>query len=65
MKNLEILGVEVRLNSPHKCVTRDPDGTLTLHLDTTDYKTNKINTDKILIALGRPPLIDGLCLENT
>jgi glutathione reductase (NADPH) len=65
MKNLEILGVEVRTNSPHKTVAQEADGTLTLHLDTDDHKTNRINTDCILIALGRPPLIDNLCLENT
>lgn len=65
MKNMKVLGVEVRLNSPHKSVVQEADGTLTLHLESDDHKTNKINSDKILIALGRPPLVDNLCLENT
>lgn len=65
MNNMKKLGVEIRLASPHKAVTKESDGSLTLHLDVGDYKESKINTDKILIALGRPPNVDSLCLQNT
>lgn len=62
MANMKKLGLEIRLESPHKAVTQEPDGSLTLHLDVGDFKVSKINTDRILIALGRPPCVDGLGL---
>lgn len=66
MKNMKIIGgVDIRLNSPHKSVVQEADGSLTLHLEVGDFKESKINTDKILVAIGRPPLVDNLHLENT
>ena len=65
MTNMKKLGIEIRLASPHTTVIKEADGSLTLHLDVEDYKMRKINTDKVLIALGRPPNVDGLCLQNT
>lgn len=45
---------------------QEEDGSLTLHLEMNkEYKVEKINADKILIAIGRPPKIDELHLENT
>ena len=45
---------------------QEEDGSLTLHLEMNkEYKVEKINADKILIAIGRPPIIDDLHLENT
>jgi pyruvate/2-oxoglutarate dehydrogenase complex dihydrolipoamide dehydrogenase (E3) component len=45
---------------------QEEDGSLTLHLEMDkEYKVEKINADKILIAIGRPPKIDELHLENT
>jgi pyruvate/2-oxoglutarate dehydrogenase complex dihydrolipoamide dehydrogenase (E3) component len=65
MTNMKKLGLEIRLESPHKSVTQEPDGSLTLHLDVGEFKSSKINTDRILLALGRPPCVAGLGLENT
>jgi len=66
MKNMKkIGGVDIRLNSPHKSVVQEQDGSLTLNLDVGDFKESKINADCILVAIGRPPLVDNLCLENT
>ena len=58
------LGVEIRLQSPHKSVILEADGSKTVYLDV-KHKDNKINCDMILLALGRPPCVDSLCLDNT
>jgi len=64
MTNMKKLGVEIRLNAPHNSVTKNSNGSLTLKLDVLEG-ADKINTDKILLAMGRPPNVDGLTLKNT
>jgi pyruvate/2-oxoglutarate dehydrogenase complex dihydrolipoamide dehydrogenase (E3) component len=64
MNNMKKLGVEIRLQSPHKSVIIEADGSKNLHLDV-KHKDNKINCDMILLALGRPPCVESLCLQNT
>lgn len=64
MINMKKLGVDIRLSSPHKSVTKEADGSLTLQLDVLEGE-DKIRADKILIALGRPPNVEGLSLDKT
>ena len=55
------LGVDVRLDSPHESVTKNADGSLTVKLQSGDT----LDCDRCLIALGRPPNVGPLKLENT
>jgi pyruvate/2-oxoglutarate dehydrogenase complex dihydrolipoamide dehydrogenase (E3) component len=64
MNNMKKLGVEIILNAPHKSVKKEKNGSLTLQLDVLEGN-DKVNAEKILIALGRPPNVDGLCLNKT
>ena len=64
MNNMKKLGVEIILNAPHKRIHKEPNGTLTLSLDVAEGK-DKVNADKILLAVGRPPNVDSLCLDKT
>lgn len=65
VKNMKLSGMDVRLNTKFRTITQDKDGRLVLTLDTGSYNEEKIIADKVLYAQGRPPLIDGLKLENT
>jgi glutathione reductase (NADPH) len=64
MTNMKKLGVEIRLNAPHNSVTKNSDGSLSLKLDVLEG-ADKITAEKILLATGRPPNVDGLTLKNT
>jgi len=64
MDNMKKLGVEVILHAPHKRVSKQSDGSLTLALDVHEGK-DKLNAEKILLAMGRPPNVDGLNLKKT
>lgn len=45
-------------------MAKNSDGSLTLKLDVLEG-ADKISADKILLAMGRPPNVDGLTLKNT
>ena len=55
------LGVEVKLDSPHESVTKEADGSLSVKLKSGEI----IPCDKCLVALGRPPNVEPLALQNT
>ena len=55
------LGLEVKTNSPHESVTQNEDGTLRVTLKSGET----IDCNKCLSALGRPPNVGPLALENT
>ena len=61
LENMQKLGIEVRLNSPHESVTQNDDGTLKVNLKSGD----SIECNKCLVALGRPPNVEPLQLNNT
>ena len=65
MESMRKLGVEIILGRPHKAVTQNEDGSLVLHLHAKEGELNQLTADKILLALGRPPNVDALGLENT
>lgn len=65
MKNMKNLGVEIRLDCQHTHVVQEEDGTYTIHCKSKDNHVSKINTDRILLAVGRPPNVDALNLQNT
>lgn len=55
------LGMDVRLKTPFTKVTKGENGVLSVHLN--DGST--VEGEKCLIALGRPPNVEPLALENT
>ena len=61
MATMKQLGVEVRLDSPHTNVTANADGTLSVNLKSGE----SIKCDKCLVAVGRPPNVEPLALNNT
>lgn len=61
MTNMAKLGVDIRLNSPHDSVTKNADGTLKVNLKSGE----SIDCNKCLVALGRPPNVEPLMLQNT
>ena len=61
IENMVKLGLDVRMHTPHESVTQEADGKLTVNLKSGD----KISCDKVLVALGRPPNVEPLKLENT
>lgn len=61
MENMKKLGVEIKLDSPHESVTRNDDGSLNVNLKSGE----SIQCDKCLVALGRPPNVEPLALNNT
>lgn len=61
LENMTKLGLDVRVQSAHEKVVKNSDGKLTVHLK--DGST--IDTDKCLLAMGRPPNLAGLELEKT
>jgi len=54
-------GMDVRLESPHESVVQEADGSYTVNLQS----GQKINSEKVLLAMGRPPSTKGLGLETT
>ena len=61
MKKLDL---NVKLGTPFEKVTRNEEskeGGLTVHLQGGE----KIHADKVLLAMGRPPNVRNLDLENT
>jgi glutathione reductase (NADPH) len=65
MESMRKLGVEIMLNRPHKAVTQHENGSLILHLHAKEGELNQLASDKILLAMGRPPNVLALGLENT
>ena len=61
VENMKLLGLDIRLHTPHENVTKNDDGSVNVNLK--DGTT--IKADKCLVALGRPPNIEPLKLENT
>lgn len=61
MENMRKLGVEIKLDSPHESVTKEADGSLSVKLKSGEI----IPCDKCLVALGRPPNVEPLALQNT
>lgn len=61
MQNMEKLGLEVKLDSPHQSVTKNDDGTLNVNLKSGE----SITCNKCLVAVGRPPNVEPLALQNT
>lgn len=61
MTTMKQLGVEIRLNSPHENVTANADGSLNVNLKSGET----IACDKCLVAVGRPPNVEPLALNNT
>lgn len=53
--------MDVRLDSPHESVVKESDGSLTVNLK----GGHKVNSEKVLLAMGRPPCTKGLGLEKT
>lgn len=53
-------GLDVRLKTPFTKVTKDDENSVTLHLSSGE----QITAEKILTALGRPPCVKGLGLEE-
>jgi len=58
---MQKLGIDVRLGSPHQSVIKNWNDTLTVILENGDT----INTDRCLLALGRPPNLEPLGLDKT
>jgi len=61
IENMKKLGLDVRMHTPHKRVVKKEDGTLSVELAEGD----PIDCQKCLVALGRPPNLGPLGLENT
>lgn len=55
---MDKLGMEYRVNSPHKSVEKLPDGSLIVNLENGD----SIECDAVLNAMGRKPNLDGMLL---
>lgn len=55
------LGLDVRLKTPFEKVTKNDDGSFKVHLK----DGTSVEGEKVMVALGRPPNVDPLCLENT
>jgi glutathione reductase (NADPH) len=61
VESMKKLGLDIRLHTPFTKVTKDEStGELTVHLSDGSHITG----DKVLVALGRPPLIDDLGLGD-
>ena len=57
-ENMKKLGLDLRLASQHESVTKNADGSLRVTLKGGDT----IDADKVLVAIGRPPNVEPLCL---
>ena len=53
-------GLDARAKTPFTGVTKLANGMLRVGLE----DGNHIDAEKVLVALGRPPMLDGLKLEN-
>jgi dihydrolipoamide dehydrogenase len=53
-------GVEIRLNTSAKSIRENDDGTLSLHLG----DGSSVTAEKVLVATGRHPALEGLGLES-
>jgi len=61
LENMTKLGLKVMLDSPHEKVEKTENGKMNVTL-----KDGTVLTcDNCMIALGRPPNLDGLGIENT
>lgn len=61
-ENMRKLGIQIKLNTPFKSVNRnDENGKLTVVTESGE----KLHTDKILVAIGRPSNTKSLNLEVT
>jgi glutathione reductase (NADPH) len=65
MKEMEKHGIEIKLGTNLKNVRQEPDGRLGITVVNQQGIESKVFAEKCLYAAGRPPLIDGLNLENT
>lgn len=61
MENMTKLGIDFKLDAPHESVTKNEDGTLKVNLKSGE----SIDCNKCLVALGRPPNVEPLQLQNT
>jgi pyruvate/2-oxoglutarate dehydrogenase complex dihydrolipoamide dehydrogenase (E3) component len=53
-------GVEIRLNTAAESISQNDDGTLRLHLG----NGSSVTAEKVLVATGRHPALEGLGLES-
>ena len=60
-ENMAKLGLDLRLASQHEGVTKNADGSLRVTLKGGDI----VDADKVLVAIGRPPNVEPLALQNT
>lgn len=65
MRDMAIAGIDIRLNTTFKSIHQESDGSLKMILNSADYAEKSIIADKVLYAVGRPPMVDPLKLENT
>jgi len=64
-KILEKQGIEFKLGSKVTAATRNPDGTVSVSIESRDGKTSGvIEADVVLVSVGRVPYTKGLGLEN-
>ena len=60
-ENMAKLGLDLRLGCQHEGVTKNADGSLRVALKGGDT----VDADKVLVAIGRPPNVEPLALQNT
>ena len=60
-ENMQKLGIELKLQSPHESVVKNADNSLSVNLKGGE----SIQCDVCLVALGRPPNVEPLALNNT
>ena len=61
MANATKLGIDIKLDSPHESVVKNADGTLSVNLKSGE----SIQVNSCLLAIGRPPNVEPLGLQNT
>ena len=61
VENMVKLGLDIRLQTPHDSVTKNDDGSLNVNLK----NGQSLKCDRCLVALGRPPNVAPLRLDNT
>jgi dihydrolipoamide dehydrogenase len=64
-KRAEELGIEFHFGEGASEWSEGADGGYRLHTETEDGEESTYGVDKILVAVGRQPVTDGLDLENT
>lgn len=65
MRDMTIAGIDIRLHTSFTSIRQEEDGAYKMILKTDDAVEKSIIADKVLYAVGRPPLVDNLKLENT